>query len=148
MLLATSGTDDNEKKILFTGDGRGDYIIYGLKERGFLSDNDDDYFFVDILKLPHHGSEYNVTPEFFDKVRATDYVASGNGGQYKNPSEETLTMIAEASKDQGRDVTIWVTYDNTPQINAFRNMCRPEDGYRYEIKTVDPGKTFFTIDLL
>jgi len=145
MFLVSSGSGDDEKRILFTGDGRGDYIISGLKERGLLSENE--YFFVDILKLPHHGSEYNVTPEFFDVVRATHYVASGNGGQHANPNSKTLKMIADAAKAQERNVTIWVTYDDTDQINIFRDIC-PEEDYTYKIKTVDSGKTFFTLELL
>lgn len=148
MFVATYGDEDDKKSILFTGDGRGDYIINGLKERGLLSDDDDDYFFADVLKLPHHGSKYNVTPKFFEKVHATHYVASGDGGQHNNPTTEVLTMIAEASKKQQRDVVIWVTYDNTPEIIEFRDKCpEKKNGYRHEIKTTDPAKTFLTIDL-
>ena len=48
-----------------------------------------------MLKVPHHGSDNNVTEEFFQKVQATHYVFSGNG-QHGNPERTTLEMLFAA----------------------------------------------------
>ena len=40
---------------------------------------------VDILKVPHHGSERNISETFFDIVTADVYVISANGRD-DNPS--------------------------------------------------------------
>ena len=52
--------------MLLTGDGRGDHIVDGLRERGLLKR--DGTIHVDLLKLPHHGSARNASPDFFRLV--------------------------------------------------------------------------------
>ena len=131
------------KSILFTGDGREDHIIEGLKARNLL--NNDGILKVDVLKLPHHGSNYNVSPSFFETVQAKYYVASGND-DYDNPHSDTLAMIAKAARKQNRKITIYVTYNNTKQIKKFCKKC-PKAKFDYEIKTVEPKENYFSIGL-
>jgi hypothetical protein len=83
------------KQILLTGDARGDYVLEGLKAAGVL----DGTLHVDVLKVPHHGSNRDVEVDFFEKVTADHYVISANG-KYGNPDPETLEMIATA---RGKD---------------------------------------------
>ncbi|HEV7484544.1 MAG TPA: hypothetical protein VGQ65_02595 [Thermoanaerobaculia bacterium] len=93
------------KRILLTGDGRGDHTLAGLKEKGFLDANGK--MEVDILKLPHHGSERDVKLDYFQSIRAKHYVISANG-KFSNPDLPTLKMISEARKGDD-DFTIWLT---------------------------------------
>ena len=80
MFLATVET----KTILFTGDGRGDHLLQGLKQAQLLNSNGK--LHVDVLKIPHHGSDRNVTKKFFDTIHANIYVISANG-RHGNPDE-------------------------------------------------------------
>jgi hypothetical protein len=80
------------KRMLLTGDARGDHILAGLAEQGLSDASGID---VDVLKVPHHGSDRNVSPEFFEAVRADHYVISGNG-EHHNPEIATLRMILDA----------------------------------------------------
>jgi beta-lactamase superfamily II metal-dependent hydrolase len=80
------------KTILLTGDARGDFVLDGLKAVGAL---DDETLHVDVLKVPHHGSNRDVETEWFRKITADHYVISANG-KFGNPDEETLEMIAAA----------------------------------------------------
>jgi len=93
------------KRILLTGDGRGDHTLAGLKEKGFLDANGK--MEVDILKLPHHGSERDVKIDYFQSIRAKHYVISANG-KFSNPDLPTLKMISDARKGDD-DFTIWLT---------------------------------------
>jgi hypothetical protein len=93
------------KRILLTGDGRGDHALAGLKEKGFLDANGK--MEVDILKLPHHGSERDVKLDYFQSIRAKHYVISANG-KFSNPDLPTLKMISEARQGDD-DFTIWLT---------------------------------------
>ena len=52
-----------EKKILFTGDGVGRDVLDILSEKKML--NSEGRLHVDILKVPHHGSERNVSRAIF-----------------------------------------------------------------------------------
>ena len=82
------------RRMLLTGDARGDHVLAGLDEAGFAKDG---RTHVDILKLPHHGSIRNLSEEFFQRVTADHYVISANGRD-GNPETETLDAIVAARK--------------------------------------------------
>ncbi|MEE8525933.1 MAG: hypothetical protein V3T72_18510 [Thermoanaerobaculia bacterium] len=118
----------NGKSMLLTGDARGDDIVNGLvgarllredaaypiredfpagrsgtrqwKEKLRQADTVDPVssFGVDLLKMPHHGSDRNVMTGFFRRVLADHYVISADGN-HGNPDVPTLRMIAEARGD-------------------------------------------------
>jgi len=93
------------KRILLTGDARGDKIMEGLEIVGLLPKNG--HMQVDILKVPHHGSDRNMETIFFERVKANHYVFSGNG-QHGNPERKTLEMLLDA---RGNDeFAIHLTY--------------------------------------
>ena len=87
--------EQNGKTMLLTGDARGDNILAGLRTANLLTDTKP--CAVDVLKVPHHGSDNNVTKEFFAKVTARHYVFSGNG-QHGNPERATFEMLFEARR--------------------------------------------------
>jgi beta-lactamase superfamily II metal-dependent hydrolase len=96
------------KRILLTGDARGDYILEGLEIAGLLKQNGAKLDKpLDVLKLPHHGSDRNVDPDFFERLPAHHYVASGDGW-FGNPDPATLEMIEKARPD-GK-YTLHLTY--------------------------------------
>jgi hypothetical protein len=100
-----------EKRILFTGDARGDKILEGMKLVGL-----GDTLHVDVLKGQHHGSENNYTQEFFERITADHYVFSGNG-EHGNPERETLDLLRQARP--GADYKIYLTYE-IDEIDAGR----------------------------
>ena len=81
------------KTILLTGDARGDDIMDWLNDAGHLTDGGS--FHVDVLKMPHHGSDNNVSPSFFKAVTADVYLYCGDG-KHDNPEPATLKMMREA----------------------------------------------------
>ena len=100
----------NGKSILFTGDGRGDHIIQGLKKQKLLKNGK---IHVNYLKMPHHGSDQNIEPDFFRTITADSYIISANGGKSKNPDLTTLELIVDSLFFQDRKITIYVT-NETP----------------------------------
>ena len=48
------------KRMLLTGDARGDKILKGLQLTGLLGPGQDSTMHVDLLKVPHHGSANNL----------------------------------------------------------------------------------------
>lgn len=81
------------KRMLLTGDARGDKILEGLEMAGVLKKGGSMH--VDVLKVPHHGSANNMAAVFFERVTADQYVFSGDG-QHGNPERETLEMLFAA----------------------------------------------------
>ena len=100
-----------KRKLLLTGDARGDFVLEGLRSCKLLAD--DNPYVVDVLKVPHHGSDRNMTRKFFEQVHATHYVFSGDG-EHGNPERATLKMLfdARAKTASLEDIpfTVWLTY--------------------------------------
>lgn len=107
------------RRMLLTGDARGDFVLEGLGEAGVLDDGGGIH--VDVLKLQHHGSERNTETDFFRRVTADHYVASANG-EYENPDRATFQMIFEARGPED-GFTIHLTYE-MDDIDARRREER------------------------
>lgn len=93
-----------DKKILLTGDALGNKVLEGLELAGRMKNG---RLHVDILKVPHHGSSYNVELDFFQRITADHYVFSGNG-EHGNPERETLEMLLKARGSD--DYEVHMTY--------------------------------------
>jgi hypothetical protein len=104
-----------DKTMLLTGDARGDYLIEGLKGEGLLAEGAT--LHVDILKMPHHGSDRNVDPSFFSTITADHYVASADG-TFGNPDRPTMEMLIE-QRGKDAEFTIHLTYP-LAEIDARR----------------------------
>ncbi|HSQ04473.1 MAG TPA: hypothetical protein VLN59_10580, partial [Burkholderiales bacterium] len=89
VMLATAG----DKRMLLTGDARGDRILAGLEQTGVLQPHGKIH--VDVLKIPHHGSANNLDNDFFERITADHYVFSGDG-DYGNPEREAMEMLFKA----------------------------------------------------
>jgi beta-lactamase superfamily II metal-dependent hydrolase len=100
VLVVTRG----RKRVLLPGDARGDHIVRGLRDAGVLTGTTAHF---DVLKVPHHGSDRNITVDFFRRLPADHYIVSGNG-KHGNPETETLRMLAEARR--AAHYTVHFTY--------------------------------------
>jgi beta-lactamase superfamily II metal-dependent hydrolase len=118
------------KTILLTGDARGDKILAGLEAEGLLAAGA--VLHVDVLKVPHHGSDNNVAPEFFERIVADDYVFSGDG-KHGNPERETFEMLATA-RGKGAKYDVHLTY-----TVASTDKLRKADAVSKK-KTFSPAK--------
>ncbi|MGH9117017.1 MAG: DUF7379 domain-containing protein [Acidimicrobiales bacterium] len=80
------------RSCLFTGDAYADVLVRGLDrlrtQRGV------DRLPIDVMKLPHHGSAANVSPELFRLVDCRRFLVSTNGDYFKHPDPETLQLLA------------------------------------------------------
>ena len=93
------------RTILLTGDARSDYLLLGLDKTGLPAA--DGTLDVEILKMPHHGSDRNVDGDFFRRVRADTYLFSGDG-EHGNPERQTVEMLLEARPET--PMTLMFTY--------------------------------------
>jgi hypothetical protein len=98
MLLVEEGTGKKKKTILLTGDGHADDILKGLDHYG--KRDAQGRIHVNLLKVQHHGAEFNTTPEFCAAVTANDYVFCGNGA-HENPDTDILQMFFDSRMTAG-----------------------------------------------
>lgn len=134
--------ESDSKRILLTGDGRGDHLLEGLERAGLL---DGGRIHVDVLKVQHHGSDRNTNKTFFEKITASQYVISADG-TYGNPDLPTLQWIAEAAKKRNEKIRINVT--NRPEsVKQFAKKFPPKQ-YGYALNVMKKGKTSLPVKLV
>jgi beta-lactamase superfamily II metal-dependent hydrolase len=127
------------KRMLLTGDARGDDILAGLRSAGLLGQG---RIHLDLLKLPHHGSDRNVATSFFRAVTADHYVVSGDG-THGNPDIPTLVMLSNA---RGQDeFTIHLTNREDRLVNFFEE--ERQKGKRYKAVFRDENELSVRVDL-
>lgn len=128
--------------MLLTGDARGDFIMESLENAGLLANGD--VFSTDILKVPHHGSDRNVDPSFFESIQADYYVFSADGTVGDNPDVSTLEMLTEA---RGADEYMMVFTNRLDKIQRFIRRDRRNNDRNYRIDNRNSGDMSVWVDL-
>jgi hypothetical protein len=129
------------RSVLLTGDARADQVLEGMGEAGVLDPAGRRH--VSILKMPHHGSIRNVSPEFLDAVTADSYVISADG-RYGNPDYETLVLVVETARKAGRRIELAMTND-TPSSDRLRTS-HPPGQYGYTLRVLPAGRPALLLD--
>ncbi|TYC54096.1 MBL fold metallo-hydrolase [Rhodobacterales bacterium] len=124
----------NGKTALLTGDARGRMILEWLEQTGRLAAGGHMHF--DIIKLPHHGSNRNVTPEFFQRVTADHYVMCGDG-KHGNPEPDTFGMLFEARPEL--NYTVHLTY-GPDEIKNHREFQEEDLAAKLDAVLDRPGR--------
>ncbi len=93
---------EDEHAVLLTGDGHGDDVIRGLEAQGLLGE--DEPLHVSVLKMPHHGAEFNIGFEekgnyilspFLRRITADHYVFCGDGSHH-NPDRRIVKATIDS----------------------------------------------------
>jgi len=85
--------EEDGQTVLFSGDGHCDDIVSGLEHHRRLREGKPCR--VNILKVQHHASEYNINEAFCGRVWADDYLFCGNG-ENANPDLRVVRLLAES----------------------------------------------------
>ena len=85
--------EEEDKTLLLTGDGHCDDILQGLRAHKKITDQQGIH--VNVLKVQHHGAEYNINEEFCRWVTADHYIFCGNGSS-GNPNLDVLQLIVDS----------------------------------------------------
>ncbi len=138
MIFVKSG----KKTLLLTGDGHGNDLLDGLAQAKLLGP--DKRLHVNVLKLPHHGSQRNVTRKFFERVTADQYVICANG-QNGNPDLNTLKWLVETTRAEGRRIEIYIT--NSTQSTSQLVAEYDPDEYGYRLIEMKSGEHSMVLEL-
>jgi len=103
------------KRMLLTGDARGEFILESLREANLLKNGK---ISIDIFKVPHHGSVRNAAAELFETIVADHYVFSADGRD-GNPDPPTFDLIFKA-RPTGK-YHLWLTNDVAPAVKRIKN---------------------------
>lgn len=92
------------ERLLFLGDSHAETVTASLK--ALYSEEKAPYKF-DAVKLSHHGSYSNNSPELFNLIVSDKWLVSTNGDKYRHPDIPTLAHII--TKNNGKK--IYFNYD-------------------------------------
>jgi hypothetical protein len=121
------------RSVLLTGDARGDYVLKGLEEIGLTAPGGT--LAVDLLKMPHHGSDRNVDAAFLQRIPARQYLFTGNG-EHGNPERATFEMLLAARPEAGMD---WYLTYKIDEIDSERRN-EHDEARRKELEKQAAGK--------
>lgn len=122
------------KKFLFLGDVKEEQIIETLKSKGISEANKLE---VDCMKVPHHGSKYNLSEGLLNLISCEHFIISTIGGhlRFRHPDRQTLAKIIFYPKPKDRDrITIHLNYDRVEMKkhkSKFLHDEEIEDKERY-----------------
>lgn len=93
---------------LFLGDAHPSIVLESLCEK--YTGTEPIYF--DYVKVSHHGSRYNISNPFLDKIECYNYIISTNGGKgrSRHPDRETVAKIVKHNNMKQRKVQLHFNY--------------------------------------
>lgn len=115
------------KKLLFMGDSvvkeenKCMIIQRLLKEYG-------NGVIFDLIKLPHHGSSYNISNDFIECIKSKEYIISSNSQRFGHPDMDVIANII--LKNKVIDKTLTFNYP-VKQANILLNESWKQK-YRYK----------------
>lgn len=114
------------RTMLFLGDSHDEIIVRNLRALD-VSENKKLYF--DLIKISHHGSQYNTSPEFLSLVDTKRYIVSTNGSKHGHPNKRTIARILSSSEGS--------IYFNYERVIAPLLLGCEFDTYSERLKTLD-----------
>jgi beta-lactamase superfamily II metal-dependent hydrolase len=141
-VLAEYGRGGDRKSCLLTGDAHPDVFEEGLKR--LCKDRRVDRIAVSALKVPHHGSRFNVSKGALDLVETDRYLFSTNGNQTKHPHLEGVARTIERG-GAGSDPTLYFNYK--VETTAPWDDGRLQRKHKYRAVYPDAGTKGLTVDL-
>ena len=117
------------KKILFSGDAHATVLLESIK--AYLPECQPLY--LDLFKIPHHGSDGNISKELLERLRCSNYLVSTNGAYFKHPDK---IAIARIIKYGGNKPNIYFNYLSRHN-DIWKNPILQEK-YQYQ--------TFYPVD--
>lgn len=127
------------KRCLFLGDAHMRVVCDSLRRLGASSDQP---LVANAVKLAHHGSKNNITPEFLQLIDAKHYLVSTSGDRFKHPDREAIEAIIQGSR---RKPWLWFNY-RSPFTELWEPVSK-QRGAKYVTRYPKPGKNGILVKL-
>lgn len=96
------------RTLLFLGDSLAGDVATSLRALGYSEETP---LTADVVKLAHHGSRHNTSPELLRLIRGKYFLFSGEGGRGR-PDKETLARVIRYQESP----VFWFAYDLADRI--------------------------------
>jgi hypothetical protein len=82
---------------LLTGDAHADVLTASLQR--LAAERDVERVPVDVVKLSHHGSQQNISPELLRSIDCRRFLVSTNGDIFQHPDPSSIELLADVVGD-------------------------------------------------
>ena len=125
--------EHDESSILLLADAHDNVVqasIRALEDKYGNLYSEENPLKVDYVKLSHHGSQYNTSPDFLRLLSTNNFIVSTDGTRYGLPNKKTFARIAECHAG----ATFWFNYPSLiKQIFTKNELDRlTKEGYAFE----------------
>ena len=127
------------KTCMFLGDAHMKVVCASLRRAGCSEQKP---LRIDAVKVSHHGSKNNITPEFVALVDAAHWLFSSNGDQHGHPDKEAVEAVVEGSI---RAPTLWFNYRTEHTEPWERAAAAP--GARHKVRLPAQGAAGMVVPL-
>ncbi|MDP0506039.1 MAG: MBL fold metallo-hydrolase [Fusobacterium sp. JB019] len=133
----------NNRNFLFSGDASAKIMYSSLKDLGYSKDNK---LKLDYFKLPHHGSENNLSKELLEIIECYSFIISTNGDHNNNPTKMALSRIL-LNKERNIEKTISFIFNYNNEV--LKGIFSEEEKKKYNFKCLFPegGEHAYTITI-
>lgn len=105
------------KRLLLLGDAHNQVVVDSIKALGFSESNP---LVVDYVKLSHHGSQYNTSPELLRLIECQNFIISTDSRRHGLPNKLTLARIDAARRSKPFPyVNFWFNYPDIIKAKIF-----------------------------
>lgn len=123
------------KRILFLGDSHSSIVAENLRNKFKCSEGNP--LKLDLVKVSHHGSAGNTSPELLSLIDCGHFAFCAAGSGF--PAKETLVRIA-ASRLGKQEQTVFLFNDETPRYEGiFRNEPQAAKALNFRIEHLPNG---------
>lgn len=123
-----------DKKILFLADSHPSIITRELKKI-----YGDKLTWFDAIKISHHGSKGNTSPELLEVIDSNNFFISTNGIKFHHPNLVTLSRIISRKTESTRNIIF--NYETT--VSKYLNQNTLEEKYNYKVTVLREGEEYF-----
>lgn len=128
------------RRVLLAADGSAERLETSLQP---LADAEGGRYALTAMKLPHHGSMYNLSPELLALVACRRFLVSSNGTYFDHPQPETIARILKT----GPGAEIVFNYRSPESLVWDDNDLRDTWGYTTTYPD-EAGNGTISVDLL
>jgi Predicted hydrolase (metallo-beta-lactamase superfamily) len=123
--------------VLFTGDAHAPVLFTSVME--LLMQRGKRRLRLDALKLPHHGSQKNISADLLGQLDCDTFLISSDGSAgYDHPDDETIQLILAEAKTQGTRPALHFNYlSHRTKSWALKSNG---NGERYEVYFPERGE--------
>ena len=112
--------------MLFLGDAHDKVVFDSLRACGYSETNK---LRLDLVKLSHHGSQYNTSSDFLELLDSPTYIVSTDGARHGLPNKRTVARVIKST--QG---TVYFNYDHVVAPLLLNNEV---EEYSFRLKVLD-----------